>query len=144
MNDWKYELTQKQAELASAEGKVKECRAALYDVVITATNDSNTTIDSIANAAGWSVSYLRAMRGRSDVAVPRTKTASASPLSGRSAKQIDSARAALEKAEVTHAKTRVALISMIEQITAPTPTMADVAEVLGVSRQRVSQLLDEL
>lgn len=143
-SDWKQDLTTRQAKIASAEAKVKACRTTLYDVVIQTTNDSGTTIDSIAEAAGWSVSYLRAMRGRSDKALPRTKTASANAVSLSAAGRIDSARAALEKAEAQYAAARTGMIEAIEQITAPTPTMSDVAEVLGISRQRVSQLLDEL
>ena len=144
MKDWKKDLVSKQGELVWAEAKVKACREALYEVVIDATNDSTTTIESIAQVAGWSVSYLRAMRGRSESAVPRVKTAAASSISDRMAKRIDSARTSLTKAEAQHTVARASLIAMIEQITTPTPTMSDVAEVLGISRQRVSQLLDEL
>lgn len=144
LKDWEGTLLAHQSKVAAADAEVRRCRDALYAVVIEATNDSGTTIDSIAEAAGWSVSYLRAMRGKSADAVTRVKTPSAKPVSPSVAKRITSARSALEKAEEKYRSSRSSLIGQIQRVTTPSPTMSDVAEVLGVSRQRVSQLLDEL
>jgi hypothetical protein len=142
--EWKKELKQKHAAILEADTRLKSHKDSFMELVVKATNDSDVRIDSVASATGWSVSYLRALRVKHVASMPRKKSTTAKPISSAAAAQLKASRKSVEAAEKAYEESRTTMIQLIDSIVTPAPTMSDVAEVLGVSRQRVSQLLDEL
>lgn len=131
--DWAAELKRRKALYDTACAELGTAKQHHRDLVVSLTYD--LPIVEVAELSGWSVAYLRRLRsGSGKSGVLKRTTFSPQRL-------IHDAVEAIDKAEEAAERYRHDYIGYMREITQPALSMSDVAEVVGVSRQRVSQLL---
>jgi|JI9StandDraft_2_1071091.scaffolds.fasta_scaffold106053_2 DNA-binding phage protein len=134
--DWAAELRQRKALYDKACAELAHAKQHHRDVVVRLTYD--LPIAEVASLSGWSVAYLRRLRGEG----PQEGLLSRTTYTPQ--RLIHDAREGIERSEESMERHRYSYISYMREITQPALSMSDVAEVVGVSRQRVSQLLSSL
>lgn len=147
--DWAAELRQRKALYDNACAELAHAKQHHRDVVVRLTYD--LPIAEVASLSGWSVAYLRRLRhtaARGDVLRRLRGEGPQEGLLSRTTytpqRLIHDAREGIERSEESMERHRYSYISYMREITQPALSMSDVAEVVGVSRQRVSQLLSSL
>mgnify|MGYP000867265722 CR=1 FL=1 len=134
--DWAAELRRRKGDYDGAHERLAKAKRHYRDLVVGLTYD--IPIAEVAGLCGWSVAYLRRLRSEGpQQGILRNTTFTPQRL-------IHDAAEAIEKAEEATERYRYDYISYMREITQPALSMSDVAEVVGVSRQRVSQLLASL
>ena len=146
MQDWEERLRKAQHDWMACAATIEQSQQKLRDYVVSLSDDPAITMDELAAATGWSVSYLRALRSRSSVKRrPGGRPSEAARGRGISATQkrkLDSLTKDVHRATAMRASRKQELVTEIRVVT-NSPTLKDVAEALGLSHQRVSQLLSE-
>ena len=144
MPSWDAKLVALRKQWQDAAERCVESHDELKRYVVEVSGDPNVNMDQLSEITEWSVSYLRALRTKSPTAVPRTRRpAAAAEIPDRTVARIDKLKRNLSKAEDKRTTCKSALVAEIRKVTEPAPSLKDVADVLGLSHQRISQLLSE-
>lgn len=135
--DWAEELRRRKAKYEAATADLAAAKQHHRDLVVALTYD--LPISEVSELSGWSVAYLRRLRTarKSKEGIMHSTTFTPQRL-------IHDATVGVDDAEATVERRRYDYIDYMREITQPALSMNDVAEVIGVSRQRVSQLLSTL
>lgn len=135
--DWAEELRRRKVKYESATAELAAAKQHHRDLVVALTYD--LPISEVSEISGWSVAYLRRLR-----TARRTKDGVLGRTTFTPQRLVQDACAAVADAEELVERRRYDYIDYMREITQPALSMNDVAEVIGVSRQRVSQLLSSI
>jgi hypothetical protein len=134
--NWKTELKGLKRAHDAAYAGVAEAKDHLRDVAAALTYD--LPIEEVSSLVGWSVAYLRKLRGRD-----KDQKGIMSKTTYTPKQVVSEALQRVDDCENELIKCRAEYIRFMRDVIEPAPSMSDLATVVGVSRQRISQLLTE-
>lgn len=138
--EWADRLLEHRKAYDKASAAVEELQVLLRQRVVEFSDDPTIHLADLAVAVGWTVSYIRSLRGRYSV-VDRTRMAEYAPIPAAAKAEIRQIQDEIERAERRRSVIKGEYIEYIRTLTSPAPSMREVADVLGLTHQRVSQLL---
>jgi hypothetical protein len=134
-DEWQQELLSLKSEYQSHSEDTQDAHVKLCATVVAVSYAES--VQAAADQSGWSVSYVRKLRGESSL------NADSPECSKLAAAGINSAHLAYQSRKSEQRNARSEYVSCIRRTVVPAPTIGDVAVLVGVSRQRVGQWLDE-
>lgn len=134
-DEWQQEILSLKSEYQSYSKDTQDAHVKLCKTVVAVSYVES--VQTAADQSGWSVSYVRKLRGESAL------NANSPECSELSSLGIGSALGSYLSQKNEQADARNEYISCIRRTVVPAPTIGDVAVLVGVSRQRVGQWLDE-
>lgn len=140
IDTWDTKLIELKEQLDVAESDLNAARDELRQHAVSLTN-KNYRMEDLAEALDWSVSYIRVLRKKAG-APQRQRWATPPELIPKDVyDEIKILRDEVRNSEREVDRCREAYVQFIRDVIVPAPTMTDVAAVLGISRQRVAQLI---
>lgn len=140
IDTWDTKLIELKEQLDVAESDLNAGRDELRQYAVALTNQ-NYRMEDIAEALDWSVSYIRVLRKKAGAPQRQRWTAPPELIPKDVQDTVDMLRDEVRQCEREVDRCREAYVQFIRDVIVPAPTMTDVAAVLGISRQRVAQLI---
>ena len=134
-DEWQQELLSLKSKYQSQSLDTQEAHVKLCSTVVAVSYTES--VQAAAEQSGWSISYVRKLRGESDLNANSPECAELASAGVRSA------HLEYQNRKNAQRDARTEYVSCIRRTVVPAPTIGDVAVLVGVSRQRVGQWLEE-
>lgn len=141
MSDWTGKLVSCKNRYEAACTRLGHVDEEIRKLAVTLSKNNLYSLEAVAELFGWKVEYIRKLRAEQGAPTRTYGQKEFVPFSDADLKRVEQLRAKKLKAVEQVNETRAAYVEYIRSVTAPSPTLAQVGEVLGLSRQRVSQMI---